>query len=60
MKKYLSECRYRKMNTVKFAENVLGIKLYWYQKIFLNIMDINLNLQKQFFPSLYYSKYLRG
>lgn len=57
--KYESECRYIKMSTAKFLEEVCGIKLRWYQRLLMRIMDIRDKFEKRYIPHRYYYRYFR-
>lgn len=57
--KYESECRYKKMSTVRFLEEVYGVKLRWYQKLLILLMDIRDKFEKRYVPHRYYYRYFR-
>lgn len=59
MQTYESVCRYRKMSSVEFAEEVLGVKLLWYQKLIMRALDARDKFEKRCLPYKYWFRYYR-
>lgn len=57
MQKYKSTSKYRKMSSVQFLEEVMGIRLRWYYKLMLRILDTRDNLEKKYLPYRYWFRY---
>lgn len=48
------------LSTAELCEEILGVKLTPYQKVMLNMFDIQLKIERKFFPYSYYMRYFRG
>ena len=59
MQKYESLSKYRKMSSVQFVEEVMGIKLLWYQKVMLMALDARDKFEKRYLPYRYWFRYYR-
>lgn len=59
MQKYESTSRYRKMSSVQFIEEVMGVKLLWYQKLMLTAFEKRDDFEKRYLPYRFWSRYYR-
>ena len=59
MQKYESLSKYRKMSSVQFVEEVMGIKLLWYQKVMFMALDARDKFEKRYLPYRYWFRYYK-
>lgn len=59
MQKYESLSKYRKMSSVQFVEEVMGIKLLWYQKVMLMALDARDKFEKRYLTYRYWFRYYK-
>lgn len=51
--------RYKEMPIAVFVEEVFDVKLFWYQKIYLNLICRRDALEKMYVPLTHYFRYRR-
>ena len=57
----MQECeslsQYRKMSAAQFIEEVMGLKLLWYQKLMLSTLDARDRFEKKYLPYKYWFRF---
>ena len=57
MQEYESLSLYRKMSSARFIEEVIELKLLWYQKLMLGALDVRDRFEKKYLPYRYWFRY---